>query len=94
MRTMTRSIVVLLAVLGCIGSIASDSGAKMYDTGDRPQVQQPTPPNSSCGTPPPVICGPYPYGRYRMIYPRYGTYLDDTRRGIQFFDISGGSPIP
>jgi hypothetical protein len=90
-RKMTR-LVVVFAFLGCIGLPASDSGAKMYDTGDEPRAQQTVPPNPSCGSPPPMLCGPYPYGRHMMLYPRgrYGTYLDDTRRGIQFLDISGG----
>jgi len=90
MRKMTKLVVVWLAFLGCIGLLASDCGAKMYDTGDEPPAQQATPPKAPCGSPPPVLCGPYPYGRYMGIYPRYGTYLDDTRRGVQFLDISRG----
>ncbi len=91
-RKMKRLFVVWLACLGCIGLLASDSGAQMYDTGDQPPAHQTVPGKPSCGSPPPVPCGPYPYGGYMIFYPRgrYGTYLDDTRRGIQFLDISGG----
>ena len=92
MKNAARLIVACLAILGCFGLLAGDAAASMYDTGDRQPAQVTPPQDAQCGSPPPMMCGPYPYGPYVIMYPRrgYGTYLDDTRKGIQYLDISGG----
>lgn len=93
MKTMTRLLVVGLALMGCIGLLVGEVGAKMYDTPDEPPAKVTPPQKGQCGSPPPVVCYPYPFfDPYMVYYPGrgYGTYLDDTRRGIQFLDISSG----
>jgi hypothetical protein len=92
MKNMAKVILVCCAFLGCLGLLSGDAAAKMYDDGGSNSMKSAAPSKAPCGTPPPMICGPYPYGPYIMVRPRgrYGTYLDDTRKGVGYFDISGG----
>ena len=71
--------------------------AGMYDYGDEEPQKSAVAPSPRCGAPPPRVYGWYPpmmYGThpYGMWHPPHywGTALDDTRRGVQYLDISGG----